>query len=59
MADLCFVWSGTVEEAVAHLERQGIEIVEGPVWRNGARGPGQSVYFNDPDGSLLEFIVYV
>ena len=58
MADLCFVWSGRVDEAIDHLERQGVEIVEGPVPRNGARGPGQSVYFSDPDGSLLEFIVY-
>ena len=29
-----------------------------PVRRNGARGAGTSVYFRDPDGSLLEFIVY-
>ena len=58
MADLCFVWGGDVEEAVAHLERQGVEVEEGSVPRNGARGPGQSVYFRDPDGSLLEFIAY-
>ncbi|HEX8206484.1 MAG TPA: VOC family protein [Solirubrobacteraceae bacterium] len=58
MADLCFVWEGDVEEAVAHLERHGVTIEEGPVPRNGARGPGQSVYFRDPDGSLLEFIAY-
>ena len=24
----------------------------------GAAGPGTSVYFRDPDGSLLEFISY-
>ena len=58
MADLCFVWDGEIDEAVAHLERQGVAIEEGPVPRNGARGPGQSVYFRDPDGSLLEFISY-
>jgi catechol 2,3-dioxygenase-like lactoylglutathione lyase family enzyme len=58
MADLCFVWNGTAEEAVAHLERHGVEVEEGPVPRNGARGPGMSVYFRDPDGSLLEFIAY-
>ena len=58
MADLCFVWDGDIEEALRHLERHGVEVEEGPVPRNGARGPGRSVYFRDPDGSLLEFIAY-
>jgi catechol 2,3-dioxygenase-like lactoylglutathione lyase family enzyme len=58
MADLCFVWSGDIDEAIAHLERQGVTVEDGPVPRNGAQGPGQSVYFRDPDGSLLEFIAY-
>jgi catechol 2,3-dioxygenase-like lactoylglutathione lyase family enzyme len=57
-SDLCFVWDGPVEEAAAHLEAHGVEIEEGPVDRNGARGSGRSVYFRDPDGSLLEFISY-
>ena len=26
--------------------------------RFGAKGPGTSVYFRDPDGSLMEFISY-
>jgi catechol 2,3-dioxygenase-like lactoylglutathione lyase family enzyme len=30
----------------------------GPVERRGAGGTGTSVYFRDPDGSLLEFISY-
>ena len=58
MADLCFVWDGDADEAIAHLERHGVAIEDGPVPRNGARGPGVSVYFRDPDGSLLEFIAY-
>lgn len=57
-SDLCFVWSGPIAEAVAHLTGQGVAIEEGPVARSGARGPGMSVYFRDPDGSLLEFISY-
>ena len=57
-SDLCLVWGGTPEEAVAHLERHGVEVVEGPVARVGARGDGTSVYFRDPDGSLLEFLAY-
>jgi catechol 2,3-dioxygenase-like lactoylglutathione lyase family enzyme len=57
-SDLCFVWSGPVEEAAAHLGRHGVEIELGPVERRGARGAGRSVYFRDPDGSLLELISY-
>jgi catechol 2,3-dioxygenase-like lactoylglutathione lyase family enzyme len=57
-ADMCFVWSSPIEDAVAHLERLGVEVELGPVARFGARGPGKSVYFRDPDGSLLELISY-
>ncbi|MCJ2092341.1 VOC family protein [Methylobacterium sp. J-072] len=57
-SDLCFRWSGTIEEAMAHLEATGVPVELGPVERNGAAGPGLSVYFRDPDGSLLEFITY-
>jgi catechol 2,3-dioxygenase-like lactoylglutathione lyase family enzyme len=57
-SDLCFRWDGPIEDAIAHLERHGIEVEEGPVPRGGARGDGTSVYFRDPDGSLLEFISY-
>ena len=57
-SDLCFVWPGTASDAVAHLERHGVEVEEGPVPRQGAGGQGTSVYFRDPDGSLLELISY-
>ena len=57
-ADLCFVWDGPIETAVEHLERRGVAIELGPVPRFGARGAGTSIYFRDPDGSLLELISY-
>ncbi|SDN92638.1 Catechol 2,3-dioxygenase [Methylobacterium phyllostachyos] len=57
-SDLCFRWSGAIEEAVAHLEARGVAVELGPVDTFGAAGPGISVYFRDPDGSLLEFITY-
>lgn len=57
-SDLCFAWDGPIEDAVAHLERHGVAVELGPVARRGARGGGISVYFRDPDGSLLEFITY-
>jgi len=57
-SDLCFVWDGPIDGAVAHLESHGVEVEQGPVSRYGARDQGTSVYFRDPDGSLLEFISY-
>jgi catechol 2,3-dioxygenase-like lactoylglutathione lyase family enzyme len=49
---------GPIADAVAHLKRHGIPIEQGPLQRFGAKGPGTSVYFRDPDGSLMEFISY-
>ena len=43
---------------VARLTAEGIAIVEGPVEKTGARGPFLSVYFNDPDGNLIEVSSY-
>lgn len=57
-ADVCFVWPGPIDGAVEHLHAHGVEVEEGPVPRNGAQRPGVSVYFRDPDGSLLEFLSY-
>jgi len=57
-SDLCFVWPGTVTEVIEHLGQCGVAIELGPVPRHGAGGDGSSVYFRDPDGSLLEFICY-
>jgi catechol 2,3-dioxygenase-like lactoylglutathione lyase family enzyme len=57
-SDLCFRFDGTAEEAAAWLAERGVEVELGPVERQGAGGTGQSVYFRDPDGSLLELISY-
>ena len=57
-SDLCFVWEGTPEEAVAHLLEHGVEVELGPANRTGGQGNGTSVYFRDPDGTLLELISY-
>jgi catechol 2,3-dioxygenase-like lactoylglutathione lyase family enzyme len=57
-SDLCFEWQGSIADAVAHLARCKVAIERGPIERFGAKGAGTSVYFRDPDGSLLEFISY-
>ncbi len=53
-ADLCFVTSVPLSDAISHVERCGVEIIEGPVNRTGACGPLLSFYFRDPNGNLIE-----
>jgi catechol 2,3-dioxygenase-like lactoylglutathione lyase family enzyme len=57
-SDLCFRWDGPIDGAVEHLRERGVEVELGPVERIGAGGAGTSVYFRDPDGTLLELISY-
>jgi catechol 2,3-dioxygenase-like lactoylglutathione lyase family enzyme len=38
------------------VERCGVAVEAGPMQRFGAKGAGTSVYFRDPDGSLMEFM---
>ena len=60
--DFCFVWDGSLEEAEAALDAAGAEVIIGPVQREGGRHlssvTGTSLYTRDPDGNLLEFMVY-
>jgi catechol 2,3-dioxygenase-like lactoylglutathione lyase family enzyme len=53
-SDLCFVWPGDIESAVAHLSERGVVVEASPL----ERGNAFHVYFRDPDGSLLEFVSY-
>ena len=57
-SDICFEWAGPIAEAAAHLAVCGVAVELGPVATNGVKGPATSVYFRDPDGSLLEFLSY-
>lgn len=57
-SDICFEWKGPIADALAHLARCGVPVEDGPMRRFGAKGHGTSVYFRDPDGSLMEFISY-
>jgi catechol 2,3-dioxygenase-like lactoylglutathione lyase family enzyme len=57
-SDICFEWDGPIADAIAHLGRAKVPVELGPVARNGAKGGGTSIYFRDPDGSLMEFMSY-
>jgi catechol 2,3-dioxygenase-like lactoylglutathione lyase family enzyme len=57
--DLCFVWDGSEDALHALLAQAGADIEEGPVGREGGRqAHATSVYTRDPDGNLLEFMIY-
>jgi catechol 2,3-dioxygenase-like lactoylglutathione lyase family enzyme len=57
--DLCFVWNGSLTSLRTLLDEAGADIIEGPVERQGGRrATGSSVYLRDPDGNLLEFMIY-
>jgi catechol 2,3-dioxygenase-like lactoylglutathione lyase family enzyme len=52
--DLCFTTRSPIDTVVAELREAGVEIIEGPARRVGARATLLSVYFRDPDGNLVE-----
>jgi len=57
--DLCFVWEGSPESLRARLDAARALVIEGPVERQGGRrAAATSVYVRDPDGNLLEFLIY-
>ena len=60
--DFCFVWKGGSEALEQMLATADAPIEAGPVEREGGRGGGRTIgtstYTRDPDGNLLEFIIY-
>ncbi|GGX92071.1 ring-cleaving dioxygenase [Litchfieldella qijiaojingensis] len=52
--DLCFRSVLPLEEIQRHLEALAVPVELGPVAREGALGPIESLYLRDPDGNLLE-----
>ena len=56
--DLCFITDDSISDVIEHIQSCGIEIIEGPVARIGAKGPMISIYIRDPDQNLIEISTY-
>ena len=56
--DVCLITDWPTARVLARLTAEGVPVLEGPVTKSGAQGPIESVYFNDPDGHLIEVSRY-
>lgn len=57
--DLCFITTEPLTIVQAHIESEGLNILEGPIQRTGACGPILSIYIRDPDLNLIEISQYL
>jgi len=56
--DICLISETPIAIFISHLEKIGIDIIDGPTERTGATGTINSIYFRDPDGNLVEVSNY-
>ena len=56
--DICFITGEDLSLVKARIEDAGVEIIQGPVEKIGSLGSMMSIYFRDPEGSLLEISSY-
>ena len=52
--NFCVLTDEPLEAILAHLDREGVAVVDGPGERDGATGTILSVYVRDPDDNLVE-----
>jgi len=57
-ADFCLISQTPIDAVAAHLRACGVEIILGPIAKEGAAGALTSLYFRDPDGNLIEVSNY-
>lgn len=57
-ADLCLVAGDKVDDIMHHFNSYYVDVVAGPVEKQGSEGQMTSIYVHDPDQNLIEVSVY-
>ena len=57
--DICLIATTPIADLAEKLKEWGLPIEVGPVQRDGAAGPINSIYFRDPDFNLVEVSNYL
>ena len=57
-ADFCLITETPLAQVQEELAAHGVAVEVGPVPKQGALGPMQSVYVRDPDANLVEIAAY-
>lgn len=57
-ADLCLVSGDDVDDTIHHLRSYYVDLVDGPVTKQGSEGEMTSLYIHDPDNNLIEVAFY-
>jgi catechol 2,3-dioxygenase-like lactoylglutathione lyase family enzyme len=52
--NFCVLTEEPIEAVASSIQEMGVEIIAGPVEREGATGKLLSIYLRDPDGNLVE-----
>jgi catechol 2,3-dioxygenase-like lactoylglutathione lyase family enzyme len=58
-ADFCLITDTPIDDVLAHLRREQVDVILGPVIRTGSTGKMNSVYVRDPDLNLVEISNYI
>ena len=56
--DVCLITDTPIREVIEHIKSCGVDIIEGPVERQGATRTITSIYLRDPNGNLVEISNY-
>lgn len=56
--DYCLVSRTPLKDVMNSLQKEGVDLIEGPVETTGAHGKMTSIYYRDPDLNLVEISNY-